>query len=140
VEDPQAELPKNVGGRPPKLQADEATMKQIGGLGRIQATTRECAAWFGVVENTFLKFLTDNPEARQALDDGKQVGLTSLRRTQFRLAEKNAAMAIFLGKNYLGQTDKQEIDHSSRDGSMTPTTIILQGVRADDAEGGGSAS
>ena len=116
MEDPQADLPKNVGGRPPKLQADEATMKQIGGLGRIQATTRECAAWFGVVENTFLKFLNDNPEARQAFDDGKQVGLTSLRRTQFRLAEKNAAMAIFLGKNYLGQTDKHDLQHTGKDG------------------------
>ena len=32
-------------------------------------------------------------------------GKTSLRRTQFKLAEKSAAMAIFLGKNYLGQKD-----------------------------------
>ena len=28
-----------------------------------------------------------------------------LRRNQFKLSEKNASMAIFLGKNYLGQTD-----------------------------------
>jgi hypothetical protein len=32
-------------------------------------------------------------------------GKISLRRAQFRLAEKSAAMAIFLGKNYLGQSD-----------------------------------
>ena len=32
-------------------------------------------------------------------------GKMSLRRTQFKLAEKSAAMAIFLGKNYLGQKD-----------------------------------
>jgi hypothetical protein len=32
-------------------------------------------------------------------------GLISLRRSQFQLAQKNAAMAIFLGKNYLGQKD-----------------------------------
>ena len=36
-------------------------------------------------------------------------GKMSLRRAQFRLAEKNAAMAIFLGKNYLGQSDKTSI-------------------------------
>jgi hypothetical protein len=29
----------------------------------------------------------------------------SLRRYQFKLAQKSAAMAIFLGKNYLGQKD-----------------------------------
>lgn len=32
----------------------------------------------------------------------------SLRKSQLKLAEKSAAMAIFLGKNYLGQTDKFE--------------------------------
>ena len=32
-------------------------------------------------------------------------GKMSLRRIQFKLAEKSAAMAIFLGKNYLGQKD-----------------------------------
>jgi len=32
----------------------------------------------------------------------------SLRKSQLKLAEKSAAMAIFLGKNYLNQTDKFE--------------------------------
>lgn len=32
-------------------------------------------------------------------------GKMSLRRMQFKLAEKSPAMAIFLGKNMLGQTD-----------------------------------
>lgn len=35
-------------------------------------------------------------------------GKASLRRTQFKLAEKNPSMAIFLGKNLLGQTDRVE--------------------------------
>ena len=37
------------------------------------------------------------------------LGKVSLRRAQFHLAEKSATMAIFLGKQYLGQTDVQEI-------------------------------
>lgn len=40
----------------------------------------------------------------------------SLRRNQFNLSRTNAAMAIFLGKNYLGQRDEQRIQHS---GSIT---------------------
>lgn len=36
------------------------------------------------------------------------VGKISLRRSQWRLAEKNANMAIFLGKQYLGQKDEPE--------------------------------
>lgn len=35
-------------------------------------------------------------------------GKISLRRHQMRLAEKNATMAIWLGKQYLGQTDRPE--------------------------------
>lgn len=37
-------------------------------------------------------------------------GRISIRRYQMRLAEKNASMAIFLGKNYLGQKDCADID------------------------------
>ena len=37
-------------------------------------------------------------------------GKTSLRRTQFKLAEHNAGMAIFLGKQYLGQKDTVEYE------------------------------
>ena len=35
----------------------------------------------------------------------------SLRRMQYKLAEKNTAMAIFLGKQYLGQKDNIEVEH-----------------------------
>ena len=36
-------------------------------------------------------------------------GQISLRRMQWKLAEKNSAMAIWLGKQYLNQKDRQEI-------------------------------
>lgn len=39
-------------------------------------------------------------------------GKVSLRRIQYNLAPKSAAMAIFLGKNELGQSDRQDIQHS----------------------------
>ena len=38
----------------------------------------------------------------------RQKGRASLRRLQFRLAEKSATMAIWLGKQYLGQKDQVE--------------------------------
>ena len=38
----------------------------------------------------------------------RQKGRASLRRSQFRLAEKSATMAIWLGKQYLGQKDQVE--------------------------------
>ncbi|TIQ06757.1 MAG: hypothetical protein E5X57_24210 [Mesorhizobium sp.] len=53
-----------------------------------------------------------HPEIGEALEVGKEQGKVSLRRTQFRLAAKNAGMAIFLGKNILDQTDRQDITSS----------------------------
>ena len=46
------------------------------------------------------------------------VGKISLRRTQFKLAERSSAMAIWLGKQVLGQEDKiaiQTIDQKTLD-------------------------
>jgi hypothetical protein len=125
------EQPINRGGRPRKLLPTEETLKTLGGLGRIQCTTKECAAWFNVSEPTFLKFIEDFPEARATYEEGKGQGLTSLRRSQFRLAEKNAAMAIFLGKNYLGQTDKQEHEHMGRGGGPIQTVDLSKVSDAD---------
>lgn len=53
-------------------------------------------------------------------------GKASLRRTQFRLAEKSAAMAIFLGKQYLGQTDKIEQTVTEVE-DLSPLAAMLAG-------------
>lgn len=36
-------------------------------------------------------------------------GKVQIREAQFKLAEKNVSMAIWLGKQYLGQTEEQQI-------------------------------
>lgn len=41
----------------------------------------------------------------QSFQGKRALGHVSLRRKQFHLADKSPAMAIFLGKNYLGQSD-----------------------------------
>lgn len=41
-------------------------------------------------------------------------GLISLRRAQFKLAETNAAMNIWLSKQFLGQKDKTEVELSGQ--------------------------
>lgn len=48
------------------------------------------------------------PKAKEAMKRGRERAKVSLRRIQFRMAQKNVAMAIFLGKNMLGQADKVE--------------------------------
>lgn len=62
----------------------------------VDTLTRWCKRTFGV---TFQEFYKEN---------GAMAMKIRLRRNQIKLSEKSAAMAIFLGKNYLGQTDKYE--------------------------------
>jgi hypothetical protein len=45
---------------------------------------------------------------------GRERGKARLRRTQFKLAETNVAMAIWLGKQLLGQRDRIEQEHSGK--------------------------
>ena len=53
-----------------------------------------------------------------------------LRKNQLRLSEQSAAMAIFLGKNYLGQTD-QPTDASGQNNELLQSLIDLEKKAAD---------
>lgn len=44
----------------------------------------------------------------------REAGKISLRRAQFQLAQKNANMAIWLGKQYLDQKDEAKLETESR--------------------------
>jgi hypothetical protein len=100
-----APAPNRSRGRPRALSPTEATLAVVESLGMLHATTMECAAFLGVDENTYIAFRKRNPEVQAAFERGRGNGKISLRRIQLRLARKNAAMAIFLGKNLLDQRD-----------------------------------
>lgn len=51
-------------------------------------------------------------------------GKASLRRTQWRLAETNPSMAIFLGKNLLGQSDRPEQENTADKIIQGITTLV----------------
>lgn len=148
-EDPEKSLTKakHPGGRPPKLVADEDTLKKVRHLANIQCTQLEAAGALLVAEATFEQFLRNNIKAREAWDLGLSEGRASLRRTQFKQAQRSAAMSIWLGKQYLGQKDKQEIggipggapigvEHSGEIG-MTALLRAAREANREDKEGGG---
>lgn len=97
-------------GRPLSLVPDEKTLETIKGLGEIQCTTKECAAVLGVTEKTYIEFKKRCPEVEEIYNEGAGNGKTSLRRRQFQMSEKSATMQIWLGKQYLGQKDKSEVE------------------------------
>ena len=84
--------------------------KQFEKLCALQATIEEIAGFFDCDEDTVNAWCKRvYGETFSVVFKSKSAqGKLSLRRTQFKLAEKSAAMAIFLGKNMLGQTDKIE--------------------------------
>lgn len=53
-------------------------------------------------------------------------GKVSLRRAQFKLAEKSPAMAIFLGKNYLGQRDCDITDIVDQGNGVLESILALR--------------
>lgn len=88
----------------PKKQIDKDTFEKLCG---IQATEQEIASFFDCTDDTLNRWCKETYQLTFS-DTYKKYsagGKMSLRRAQFRLAEKNAAMAIFLGKQYLGQRD-----------------------------------
>lgn len=91
----------------PKKEIDQKAFEQLCGL---QCSEMEFCDWFEVSDKTLNAWCKrtygKNFSEVFALKRGK--GKISLRRTQFKLAEKSAAMAIFLGKQYLNQKDKPD--------------------------------
>lgn len=88
----------------------EIDKKQFEQLCAMQCTEEEICAFFDVTDKTLTNWC--RREYKQSFSEvfkqKRQKGHISLRRSQFELAKNNPAMAIFLGKNYLGQKDKQE--------------------------------
>lgn len=107
------EIIKNKGGRPRKLFTDDQ-WKEFENLCALQCTKIEITEWFNIDDKTLENLLVEHYKKgfSEIFAQKRTKGLISLRRRQFQLAETNPALAIFLGKNYLSQRDKQEIEHS----------------------------
>src|SRR5437879_3890373 len=87
----------------------EIDLAELEKLAAMQATDEEISAWFGVTTRTIERRRKD-PAFAEILERGKAKGKLNMRRAQLRLLEQgNPTMAIWLGKQYLGQTD--EIRH-----------------------------
>lgn len=89
----------------PKFQIDYVMVEK---LASIQCTQQEIASFLGCSTDTLQRDKQFCDIYKKGMENGKM----SLRRIQFKLAEKNTSMAIFLGKQYLGQRDVIETDNT----------------------------
>lgn len=91
----------------PRKEIDKTEFEKLCWM---QCTEDEICDWFEVTDKTLCAWCK-RIYGQGFSDVSRQkrgVGRISLRRAQFQLAKKNATMAIWLGKQYLGQTDKIE--------------------------------
>lgn len=111
----------------PRAEIDKDEFEK---LCRLQCTEVEICEWFGVTDKTLARWCMDTygEGFSDAYKKRSATGKISLRRAQFRLAEKSPAMAIFLGKNYLGQTDRVQVDDSTALNKLDEVLRQIQGV------------
>lgn len=113
----------------PRKNIDKDQFEKLCGL---QCTKDEICGWFDITDKTLDAWC--KREYKESFSDiyhkKAEVGKISLRRSQFKLAEKSAAMAIFLGKQYLGQRDSIEVEDKE---GLNKLDEILKGIKANAA-------
>lgn len=117
----------NLGGRPRLYATPEEFDERVEAYHQYCKQENEPVTWTGLA--LFLGF-----SSRQSIDEyQKYDGFSdSVKRAkalvewhyELRLCGDKPTGAIFALKNF-GWKDKQEIDHSSSDGSMTPVTVVF---------------
>lgn len=89
---------------------DRIDKKKFENLCGLQCTLEEVCGFFDINDKTLNSWCkkTYGTTFYEVFKEKRGIGKISLRRMQWKLAEKNPSMAIFLGKQYLGQKDKIE--------------------------------
>ena len=116
----------------------EIDQKQFENLCGLQCTLEEICGWFDVTDKTLDSWCkrTYHASFSEVFRQKRGAGKISLRRSQWRLAEKSAAMAIWLGKQYLGQRDQIEttiaVDKREDDALSASLRALAEDIESDD--------
>jgi AraC-like DNA-binding protein len=114
----------------PRTEIHAETFEKLCGL---QCTLSEIASWFKCSEDTIERWCKKQYQTTfaETFKRYSANGKISLRRYQFKMAEKSVPMAIFLGKNWLGQTDR--IEQNVREvEDLTPLAELLADGKDDE--------
>lgn len=105
-----------------QIKQKQATINRgtFEGLCAIQCTKEEICAVLQVSYSTLLRWCnqTYGVDFETIFNEKRQNGKASLRRSQWKLAEKNPTLSIWLGKQYLNQRDNIEVEHNAQNGIL----------------------
>ena len=114
----------------PKLKLNDIGKEIVTKLAGFMCTEEEIASFLGVsVEQ--LKNDVNKDSFTECVKNGQRIGKVSLRQNQFNLSKTNASMAIFLGKQYLGQKDVVD-DGSNEKDALDKLCDAIKGAVNDD--------
>lgn len=94
-------------------------------------TQDQIADYFGMARNTFLAICDREPDVLERYKRGKARAIGAVAQgliQQARNGDKVAAM--FYLKTQAGWRETNHIDHTSSDGSMKPSTIVIKAADA----------
>ena len=123
---------KERGGRamsPPRIVINWTDFDKLCAM---QCTVPEIAGWFDCGESTIKRAVKRAKRMTfQEYAGAKRLkGNISIRRAQFELAMSgDKTMLIWLGKQYLGQQDRQQHEHSGPNGAAITHAVTVRFVR-----------
>ena len=92
----------------PKIPIDIALVERLASR---QSSVREIAACLGIDDTALKRRVDKEPALAAAIKRGQAKGCVTLRTKMFELAmDGNATMLIWLSKQHLGMSDRQEHD------------------------------
>ena len=123
----------------PKVEWNETQWEQFQALCEIQCTAVEVCSVMGVCEETLNRLCEDRFDMRfsEYIKSEAAGGRTSLRRMQWDAARQgNPTMLVWLGKQYLGQSDKLETQNQNVNKNYDMSTLTdeqIDKILAEDA-------
>lgn len=95
---------------------------ETGKCASVNTLSRWCVRTFG---QTFQEYSAENKGMALKIQ---------LRRNQLELSKRSAAMAIFLGKNYLGQSDKVTVEDTNGQSAIEQIAKLVMNKNSEKSE------
>jgi hypothetical protein len=120
-----AAKPKNKGGRP-KKEIDQTEFEKLCGM---QCTKAEICDWFNLTDKTLERWCKETYKIgfSDVFAKKRIKGKIALRRNLLTMSSSNAAVAIFLAKNWLGMRDKVETDPDAKPQPVKVNIMVEDG-------------
>ena len=112
----------------------DINLDELERLSALNCTMPELAAFFKIPLRTLEDRFTNDPNVRESIERGREVGKLSIRRKQIQIMNdtNSVPMAIWLGKQLLGQRDKHDVVTEDRtDSTLNDAVTIIEELLKD---------